>query len=136
MEENRESSLTAAFSEPITFTRVKSIQCTCQDWLEHGAEVLSANPEIREVKLTDKQPKSVEGEVCLWSWPPPYVKTNWRSGSSFLPWEFFRFFSGTSVTFVASAYVGFPSREAAETALSEACLAYGKHIVRKSDQEN
>ena len=48
---------------------IESVECTCQQWLDHGPAILQACPTIREVKISDYRPCvfSVDNpNVCGW----------------------------------------------------------------------
>lgn len=55
---------------------IESVTCTCQQWLYHGSAILAAQPTIREVRMSDVEPRYnhyFPEDVDGWSYDYPLI---------------------------------------------------------------
>jgi uncharacterized protein (TIGR02996 family) len=100
-------------------------------FLEHAAELFEAHP-ITSVRLTDREPHLTNGLAGMaerWGWGPTGYEDQ---PSARTPDKLLILLDGQMADetgFFSTAWRFYPTREAADAALSRACCQYGRRLV-------
>lgn len=99
---------------------VSGVMGTLADFLRHGKKLFTAHP-IEEVRLCDREPCGQEGEPWWWYRGDSPRNRAWWGGRHHIPSVLF----GLIATLDGDIWMH-QSRDAAQAALSSACVAWGR----------